>query len=131
MTRWWKSNMVKAKWQQASTSGVIVVCLPGCLVKKTHSLLAFSSSLWKVCVSIHDKWGWGLTNVHHKGKHNLVSQSQAAGEGQGGNVLCSESFHGLTQKLYGLQQLNFMISYVSSPVLSSYCVWGCSNSNVI
>lgn len=46
--------------------------------------LFFFFSLRKVCVSIRDKRGWGLTDVHHEGKRNLENQSPAAGKGQGG-----------------------------------------------
>lgn len=38
------------------------------------------------------------------------------------------AFHGLTQKLHGLQWFNFMMSYTSSPTLSSYCDWRYSNA---
>lgn len=38
------------------------------------------------------------------------------------------TFHGLIQKLHGLQWFNFMMSDASSPTLSSYCDWSYSNS---
>lgn len=79
------------------------------------------SSLWKVCVSIHDEWYWGLTNVQHEGKHNLVSQSPATSQGE--DVLYSESLSWADSKDAGLLWFNFMISYASSPTLLSYCDW--------
>lgn len=79
------------------------------------------SSLWKVCVTTHDEWYWGLTNVQHEGKHNLVSQSPATSQGE--DVLYSESLSWADSKDAGLLWFNFMISYASSLTLLSYCDW--------